>query len=82
MGRCVLRRHIWGYSVCHCPIKRMPGLYGLNFGCKNGTKGSFYRVMCAINAAGMANSKDSDQTAPKGVISSGSALFAQTTKDS
>ena len=21
--------HIWGYSVCLCPIKRMPGLYGL-----------------------------------------------------
>ena len=25
----VLRRNIWGYSVCPCPIKRMPGLYGL-----------------------------------------------------
>ena len=24
-----LRRHIWGYSVCLCPIKRTPGLYGL-----------------------------------------------------
>ena len=20
------RRHIWGYSVCLCPVKRMPGL--------------------------------------------------------
>ena len=26
MGRRVLRRHIWGYSVCLCPIKRTPGL--------------------------------------------------------
>ena len=24
-----LRCHIWGYSVCLCPIKRMPALYGL-----------------------------------------------------
>ena len=23
------RRHILGYSVCPCPIKRMPGVYGL-----------------------------------------------------
>ena len=29
MGRRVLRHHIWGYSVCLCPIKRMPDLYGL-----------------------------------------------------
>lgn len=29
MGRHVLRRHILGYSVCLCPIKRMAGLYGL-----------------------------------------------------
>ena len=29
MGRCVLRRRIWGYSVCLCPIKRTPSLYGL-----------------------------------------------------
>ena len=29
MGRRVLRRHTWGYSVCLCPIKRTPGLYGL-----------------------------------------------------
>ena len=29
MGRHVLRRHNWGYSVCLCPIKRAPGLYGL-----------------------------------------------------
>ena len=28
MGRRVLRRHIWGYSVCQCPIKRTP--WGLN----------------------------------------------------
>ena len=26
----VLRRHIWGYSVCLYPIKRTPGLYGLS----------------------------------------------------
>ena len=26
MGRCVLRRHVWGYYVCLCPIKRTPGL--------------------------------------------------------
>ena len=31
MGRRVLRRHIWGYSVCLCPIKRTQGLYGLKF---------------------------------------------------
>ena len=24
---CVLRRHIWGYAVCLCSIKRTPGLY-------------------------------------------------------
>ena len=24
-----LRRHILGYSVCLCPIKRTSGLYGL-----------------------------------------------------
>ena len=30
MGRRVLRRHFWGYSVCLCPIKRTPGLYGLS----------------------------------------------------
>ena len=28
MGCRVLRPHIWGYSVCQCPIKRTPGLYG------------------------------------------------------
>ena len=26
MGRRLLRRHIWGYSVCLCPIKGTPGL--------------------------------------------------------
>ena len=30
MGRRVLRRHIWGYSVCLCPIKRTSGLNELN----------------------------------------------------
>ena len=30
MGHGVLRRHIWGYTVCLCPIKRTPGLYELN----------------------------------------------------
>ena len=30
MGRRVLRRHIWGYSVCLCPIKGTPGLNELN----------------------------------------------------
>ena len=29
MRRRVLQRHICGYSVCLCPIKRTPGLYGL-----------------------------------------------------
>ena len=29
--RRVLRRPIWGYSVCLCPIKKPPGVYGLNF---------------------------------------------------
>ena len=27
MGSRIMRRHIWGYSVCLCPIKRTPGLY-------------------------------------------------------
>ena len=26
MGRRVLRRHIWSYAVCLCPIKGTPGL--------------------------------------------------------
>ena len=26
MGRRVLRRHIWGYTVCPCPTKGSPGL--------------------------------------------------------
>ena len=30
MGRRVLWRHTWGYSICLCPIKRTPGLYGLS----------------------------------------------------
>ena len=30
MGRRVLRRHIWGYSVCLCPIKGALGLNELN----------------------------------------------------
>ena len=29
MGRPVSQRHIWGYSVYLCPIKRTPGLYEL-----------------------------------------------------
>ena len=30
MGRRILRRHIWGYSVCQCPTKGTPGLNKLN----------------------------------------------------
>ena len=30
MGCLVLRCHIWGYTVCQCPIKRTPCLYELN----------------------------------------------------
>ena len=30
MGRRVLRRHIWGYSVCLCPTKGTPGLNELS----------------------------------------------------
>ena len=30
MGRRVLRRHIWGYSVCLCSIKGTPGLNELS----------------------------------------------------
>ena len=26
-----MKRHIWGYSVCLCPIKKTPGLYGIEF---------------------------------------------------
>ena len=32
MGRRVLRRPIWGYYVCLCPIKGTPGLNELNRG--------------------------------------------------
>ena len=35
-------------------------------------------VMSPIDADGMANSVDPDQTAPLGAVWSGSALFAQT----
>ena len=35
MGRRVLRRHIWGYSVCLCPIKGAPGLNELMHVCGN-----------------------------------------------
>ena len=31
MRRSVLRRHIWGYSVCLCSIKGAPGLNELIF---------------------------------------------------
>ena len=31
MGRRVLRRHIWGYTVCLCPTKGTRGLYELTF---------------------------------------------------
>ena len=31
MGRRVLRRHIWDYSVCLCPIKGTPGLNELRW---------------------------------------------------
>ena len=30
MGRRVLRRHTWGYSVCLCSIKGTPGVNELN----------------------------------------------------
>ena len=30
MGRRVLQRHIWGYSVSLCHMKRTPGLYELS----------------------------------------------------
>ena len=29
MGRCALGRHILGYAVYLCPLKRTPGLYEL-----------------------------------------------------
>ena len=32
MGRRILRRHIWGYSVCLCPIKGTPGFNELKSG--------------------------------------------------
>ena len=32
MGCPILRRHIWGYAVCLCPIKGMPGLNELKTG--------------------------------------------------
>ena len=38
----------------------------------------YNRVMSSVDADGMANSVDPDQTAPLGAVWSGSALFAQT----
>ena len=40
----VLRRHILGYSVCLCPIKRSPGLYGLSVTCINGGQSKVTRI--------------------------------------
>ena len=37
-----------------------------------------FRVMHPKDAEGIANSADPDQTAPRGAVWSGSALFAQT----
>ena len=37
----------------------------------------YHRVMSPIDADGMANSVDPDQTAPLGAVWSGSSLFAQ-----
>ena len=38
----------------------------------------YNRVMSPVDAGGMANSVDPDQTTPLGAVWSGSALFAQT----
>ena len=41
MGRHILRRHIWGYSVCLCPTKRagVGGLGGGKWGSGSGGRG-------------------------------------------
>ena len=39
-------------------------------------KGQNLKVFCQKDAYGIANSEDPDQTAPLGVVFSGSALFA------
>ena len=41
-------------------------------------RGQTYRVLGQYGANGIANSEDSDQTAPLGAVLYGSALFAQT----
>ena len=41
------------------------------------TKMSFHREICQKSANRMTNSVDPDQTAPKGAVLSGSALFAK-----
>ena len=38
LGHGILRHHIWGYSVCLCPIKKTPSLYGLSRSKMKGTQ--------------------------------------------
>ena len=45
MGRHVLRLHIYGYSVCLCPIKRTPGLFGLNLCTSPVTPGHIAKIL-------------------------------------
>ena len=42
------------------------------------TKRPNHRIFCPWDVNGIANSEDPDQTAPRGAVWSGSALFAQT----
>ena len=42
----VLRRHIGGYSVCLCPIKRAPSLYGLKQH-RNQTNNNYTNIPCS-----------------------------------
>ena len=50
MGRRVLRLHIWGYSVCLCPINGMPGLNELKTVTqKHGIQEDLLTLFCDFN---------------------------------
>ena len=62
--------------------RKNPKFWDTNFFCCNlakiHTKRPNFREFCQNDANGIANSEDPYQTAPRGAVSSGSALFVQT----
>ena len=48
MGCRVLQRRIWGYTVCLCPIKRMQGLYNLNYSNDPKFQTDLYKVLVKV----------------------------------